>query len=199
MGRPSTLPTFATMADAVHAVLTDDTVALKARTKSGPEYTDLLRRMHDADARCVACDLPTLFTRWDGPQTATLGHIVPPSIIAAMYLIRQGVPVDEVSNRHPLLPSGDAGRLGYVPGILALFCRACVDASNAYGETNAATYIWSDGPISVDRVWPAWPKGLRKSTRPEMPTGPEFRAIARAAQTHAAASRTARIRKGFPF
>ena len=193
MARPSTLPVFASVKAAHRAILTDPAVGLIARTKSGGEYTDLVRRMHTEDPRCVVCNLPTLFTRWDGPATATLGHLIPPAVIRDAHaetitdLMESGA-----------VTSPEALRLGYVPGNLALFCRACIDASVTYSAAMGEPVVWGEGLAGLDRV-PVSITGLRKCSRPALPTGDEFRAIARASDKHAAAAARARASQGLPF
>lgn len=187
MGRPSTLPVFPNVKAAARALLTDETVGLIARTKSGSEYTHLLSLMHAADPRCVVCDLPTLHTRWDGPATATLGHLITPSVILAAHC-----DADD-------MPAGEASRVGYVPGNLAVMCRACIDASTAYGAATGEPVMWGAGLAGLDRVWCAWPSLRKGAGRPNVPTGDEFRAIARAADTHAANASRARASQGLPF
>ena len=186
MARPSTLPVFTTLAAAQRAILSDPSVGLIPRTKSGPEYTGLLLRLHREDPRCVVCDLPTLFTRWDGPATATLGHLIPPALILSAHCD----PED--------MPSGERARVGYVPGNLALMCRACIDASNAYGLATGEPVVWGRGLAGAARV-PLSITGLRKASRPAMPTGDEFRAIARASERHSLAAARARASQGLPF
>ena len=188
MGRPSTLPTFANVAKAQRAILTDETVGMLARTKSGSEYAHLLALMVADDNRCVVCDLPTLHTRWDGPATSTLGHLIPPSVILSAH-------VDAGEDA----PAGERARVGYVPGNLAVFCRACIDAATAYGAATGEPVVWGKGLAGLGRVWCAWPALRKGAGRPSDPTGDEFRAIARAATRHPVAAARSRAAQGLPF
>lgn len=188
MARPSILPTFPNLTTAQRAILRDETVGMLARTKSGSEYAHLLRIMHTDDDRCVVCNLSTLFTRWDGPATATLGHLIPPSVILAAHC-------DDPED----VPAGEGARVGYVPGNLALMCRACIEAATAYGAATGEPVVWGKGLAGESRVMLSWPSLRKGAGRASDPTGDEFRAIARAAQTHAAAAARARASQGLPF
>jgi hypothetical protein len=187
MGRPSTLPTFPNVKACQRALFRDETVALIARTKSGSEYAHLLSLMVADDARCIVCNLPTLHTRWDGPATATLGHLVPPSVILGTHCD----PDD--------MPAGEASRVGYVPGNMGVMCRACIDAATAYGAATGEPVVWGEGLAGLDRVWCAWPSLRKGAGRPTDPTGDEFRAIARAARDHALNAARERASQGLPF
>lgn len=194
MARPSTLPRFASVAAAQKAILTDSTVGLIARTKSGSEYTHLLSLMHAADNRCVVCDLPTLHTRWDGPATATMGALIPASVIRDAHAETIADSMDE-----GMVPTPDSMRVGILPGNVALMCRACIDASVAYGLATGEPVVWGRGLAGLSRVWLAWPSLRKGAGRPSMPTGTEFRAIAEASVNHEAAAARARASQGLPF
>lgn len=187
MGRPSTLPTFPNVKAAQRALYREPAVGMLARTKSGSEYTHLLSLMHAADPRCVVCDLPTLHTRWDGPATATLGHLIPPAVLLSVH------------DDEDIPARGEAARVGYVPGNLALMCRACIDAATAYGAATGEPVVWGEGLAGIARVWCAWPALRKGQGRPTVPTGDEFRAIARAAGAHSLAAARARASQGLPF
>lgn len=195
MARMSNLPTFPNLPMAQSHLMTDpDVIMATRRTKSGPEYTDLTGRMHAEDSRCVACNLPTLFSRWDGPQTATLAHLLPSSLLLAN--------ADGETYGEDTLAGAAyrALRVGYCPGNMAVMCRACVDASNAYGNATGALWFWLVASlVGADRVWCAWPRGLRRVQRPTEPTGDDFRAVVRAARGHAANAARARASQGLPF
>jgi hypothetical protein len=193
MGRPSTLPTFTTVKAAQRAILTDPAIGTMGRTKSGSEYTHLLSIMHTADPRCVVCDLPTLHTRWDGPATATLGLLIPGAVIREAH-------ADTLADLFDgTVPPESALRLGILPGNAAVFCRACVDAATAYGLATGEPVVWGAGLAGLDRVLTAWPALRKGAGRPSVPTGDEFRAIARAASGHAPAAARARAGQGLPF
>ena len=200
MARPSILPTFPTVAAAhaaltnVHAVNVKGTpVGLLTRTKSGSEWADLTRRMHDDDARCVVCNLDTVWSRWDGPQAATLAHLLSPAfILASLNPSLYGADTTEGEAYRAL-------RVGNVPGNLAVMCRACVDAAAAYGAANDTVWVWDAATLAgADRVWTSWPT-LRKSSKPDVPTGDLFRSIVRAAREHTSNAARARASQGLPF
>lgn len=187
MGRKSTLPTFTNVAACQRAIYRDASVGMIARTKSGSEYAHLLALMFADDARCVVCDIPTLHTRWDGPATATLGHLIPPSVILSMH--------DDPDSP----AAGEGARVGYLPGNLAVMCRACIDAANAYAGATGEPVVWGAGLAGLDRVWTAWPSLRKGAGRPTMPSTEEFRSIARAADEHADNAARARAAQGLPF
>lgn len=179
MGRKSTLPTFATLAEAQATILANPAVAMACRSgKSGGEWHDLTRRMHRADPRCVVCGLPTLHSRFNGPMAATLGTLIPCAML------------DDF---------GGVLRRGYIPGNLALMCRACVDASNAYGTANSEPVVFEESALTLPaNVWTAWPQ-LVKAKAPDAPTAAQVKAIMVGAPRHREAARIARQRLGYPF
>jgi len=142
-----------------------DLLAISRDSRSGGEWADLKVRMHRSDARCVACDLPTVLTSGRTPAAATLGTLIP------------CVLTDDNNGRD---------RLGYVPGNVALFCRACVDAANDYGNVTGEPVVWTaDALVGAARVWLAWPAlGKRKTVR---------------VTDHTADARVARMAAGLPF
>jgi hypothetical protein len=127
------------LATAQAAFLADiDTLAVSRDSRSGSEWADLTRRMHAADDRCNVCNLSTRLTAARVPDAARLMVLIP-----------------------CVLTDDNAGRdrFGYVAGNLALACKACVDASNAYGIATGEPVVFTADAL-VDggaRVWTSWP------------------------------------------
>lgn len=134
-------------------------------SRSGSEWADLLQRMHAADARCNVCNLPTIRTAARVPDAARLATLIPCALTD-----------DE----------GGRGRFGYVPGNLALMCKACTDDANAYGIATGEPVVFTAASLQENgaRVWTAWP-ALGKRARH---TG-----------EHAESARNARRAMGWPF
>jgi hypothetical protein len=115
-----------------------DTLAVSRDSRSGSEWADLTRRMHAADDRCNVCNLSTRLTAARVPDAARLMVLIPCSL------------TDD---------NGGRDRFGYVAGNLALACKACVDAANAYGIATGEPVVFTADAL-VDngaRVWTSWP------------------------------------------
>jgi hypothetical protein len=155
-----------TLATLQAALIADPaTLDVSRDSRSGSEWADLLQRMHAADARCNLCNLPTIRTAARVPNAARLVTLVP------------CVLTDD---------NGGRDRLGYVPGNLALMCKACTDDSNAYGIATGEPVVFTADSLQDGgaRVWLAWP-ALGKRARHN--------------GEHAEAARLARQALGWPF
>lgn len=142
-----------------------DLISVSRDSRSGGEWADLLRRMWQADSRCNVCNLDTVQTASRNPQAARLMVLVP------------CVLSDD---------NGGRDRFGYVPGNLALACKACVDARNAYMTATGDALVMTPDALAEGgaRVWLDWPGlGKRKG----------------AATQHTEEARLARVAAGLVF
>jgi hypothetical protein len=142
--------------------------------RSGCERADLVRLMHEDDDTCAVCGLDTFVSSLKVSNVATLGHVVPPSMI----------------------PNG-TGRCGYVGGNLILTCRACGDAVGIALKSGASVDLYT---LTAERAaeWLTLPKLDRFYVAP-VEDGARLGYIMRASQTHREDAREARAERGLSF
>jgi len=200
MARNSTLPSFKSQAAATRAILANEAGTVRARDLwKGNQWTALLLAFFASDPRCGVCGLPTIATRWHGPQAARLGLVIPSALLmdglrARDLIVPTGEPTDigvTVSERY-------AHRTGWVNGNVFLSCMECEQRGNAWGLVNGPRVLSPRSMAVPSSVWLSWPR-LGTASLPVAPTGQHARALHDGMPAHISRSRAARAANGLPY